>query len=306
MLIKIVKKTPCSVLLIIAVCFVLNGCGSSVDKAVITVSTPVIVITPESDVVASISNNSISILSQNMPAVSGSPNVSVSQSTTTNQDVSDNRMISANKMIEDPKLSEGPDLVVYKDGFSYEPLSPAVKQRITGISYPAGCIVPYEDLRYLSVKYISFDGSIYTGELICNKAIADSLMEIFYELYAANYPIGKMKLIDEYGGDDTLSMYDNNTSCFNYRVVEGTDHLSKHALGLAIDINPYYNPYVTYPGGIMRVSPEPSATYADRTTEFPGKISHEDLCYQLFHEHGFTWGGDWKTLKDYQHFQISK
>ena len=87
--------------------------------------------------------------------------------------------------------------------------------------------------------------------------------------------------------------------------MEGSKKLSKHALGLAIDINPVYNPYVTYPDGQIRITPVGSEIYADRTQDFPYKIDESDLCYQLFMSHGFTWGGNWNTLKDYQHFQKS-
>ena len=175
-----------------------------------------------------------------------------------------------------------PERVTYQEGFFYEPLSESVKERITGISYGEDCIVPYEDLRYLNILYIDFYGEEQVGEIICNKAIAQDLVEIFYELYLAGYPLESVRLVDEYGGDDTLSMEHNNTSCFNFRVVDGTSSLSKHAYGLAIDINPLYNPYVTWPNN---------------------KIDENDLCYQLFTEHGFTWGGHWRTMKDYQHFQ---
>ena len=113
-----------------------------------------------------------------------------------------------------------------------------------------------------------------------------------------------MRLIDEYDGDDTASMEDNNTSCFNYRVVEGSTSLSKHALGRAIDINPLYNPYITYDKqGGTHVSPEKAAAYADRGMNFPYKIDENDLCYKLFTQHGFIWGGNWNSVKDYQHFQ---
>ena len=195
--------------------------------------------------------------------------------------------------------------VTYQEGFYYEDITETLKERINGLSYKADCTVPYEDLRYLSVKYINFEGTTETGELICSKLIADDLLEIFYELYLAAYPIEKIRLIDEYQADDDLSCADNNTSCFNYRVVEGSKKLSKHALGLAIDINPVYNPYVTYPNGEIRITPIGSELYADRSLDFPHKISESDLCYQLFVSHGFTWGGSWNTLKDYQHFQKS-
>ena len=196
----------------------------------------------------------------------------------------------------------------YRDGFYYEPLSDSIKQRITGISYPeTGCTVPYEDLAYVGLLYIDFNGEEQTGELICNKAIAQDMVEIFYELYRNDYRIERIRLVDEYDGDDTLSMLDNNTSCFNYRVVDGTTTLSKHALGCAIDINPFYNPYIIYNkngSGETYISPKGSEIYADRSQDFPYKIDENDLCYRLFTEHGFTWGGNWNSTKDYQHFQI--
>ncbi|MCM1388664.1 MAG: M15 family metallopeptidase [Bacillus sp. (in: Bacteria)] len=216
--------------------------------------------------------------------------------------------------------------VVYQDGFYYEELTDEVKKKITGISYPVSAAeasnlavpainmlednvtpaVSYEDLRYLSVLYYDFNGEVQTGELICNKGIAQDFAEIFYELYQNEYQIEKIRLIDEYQGDDTASMADNNTSCFNYRVVDGTSSLSKHALGCAIDINPFYNPYVVFNrngSGDTYISPPGSEIYADRSTNFPYKIDENDLCYKLFKEHGFTWGGDWNSCKDYQHFQ---
>lgn len=200
-----------------------------------------------------------------------------------------------------------PDRTTYKEGFFYEPLSEAVRERITGISYPeSGCTVPYDDLNYVGLKYIDFEGKEQTGELICNKAVAQDMTEIFYELYRNEYRLERVRLIDEYGGDDTASMADNNTSCFNYRVVDGTSNLSRHAYGLAIDVNPYYNPYVVFQrnaDGSDYISPPGSEVYADRSQSFAYKIDENDLCYRLFTEHGFTWGGNWNSTKDYQHFQ---
>lgn len=209
---------------------------------------------------------------------------------------------------EKEEMSMNPERTTYQDGFYYEPLSDEIKERITGISYPeSGCTVPYEDLHYVGLLYVDFNGETQTGELICNKAIAQDMVEIFYELYLNDYRIERIRLIDEYGGDDTLSMEDNNTSCFNYRVVDGTDSLSKHALGCAIDINPFYNPYVVFnrpTQGETYISPRGSEIYADRSRSFPYKIDENDLCYRLFTAHGFTWGGNWNSSKDYQHFQI--
>lgn len=208
---------------------------------------------------------------------------------------------------ESDTMEQYPDRITYEEGFYYEPLTESVKERITGISYPEnGCTVPYEDLNYVGLKYIDFDGQEQTGELICNKAVAQDMVEIFYELYRNEYQLERVRLIDEYNGDDTASMAENNTSCFNYRVVDGTTSLSKHAYGLAIDVNPYYNPYVVFgrnADGSDYISPPGSEIYADRSQNFAYKIDENDLCYRLFTEHGFTWGGNWNSSKDYQHFQ---
>lgn len=214
-------------------------------------------------------------------------NLEYNQDSGDNQDMSDTR-------------------TVYHEGFYYEPLPEQVKERITGISYKENPDITYDELRYLKVLYYDFQAETQIGEIICNQAIAQDLVEIFYELYQNEYQIEKIALVDEYQGDDTLSMEANNTSCFNYRVVDGTTRLSKHALGLAIDINPYYNPYIVYNKngtGETYISPKGSEIYADRTQDFPYKIDANDLCYRLFKEHGFTWGGDWNSTKDYQHFQ---
>lgn len=214
--------------------------------------------------------------------------------------------------------SPSPERVIYKDGFYYEPLSNDLISYITGISYPAlpseasentlnvggQNDISYANLRYVHIIHYDFDGNLAEGELICHNFIAEDLLEIFYDLYASGYQIEKVTLIENYNGDDTASMADNNTSCFNYRVVDGTKSLSKHALGLAIDINPLYNPYIRYDKkGGQTVSPVEGEAYADRTVSFPYKIDPDDLCYRLFAEHGFTWGGNWNSSKDYQHFQ---
>ena len=38
--------------------------------------------------------------------------------------------------------------------------------------------------------------------------------------------------------------------------------------------------------------------------DYDNQIDHEDLCFRLFTEAGFEWGGDWTTRKDYQHFEL--
>lgn len=181
-----------------------------------------------------------------------------------------------------------------------------VRQRIVGVSYPEGgsVSISMEELRYLRVLHMGFDGQVHIGELIVNESIAEDVLAIMAELYRQSYPIEKMVLVDAYGADDVLSMEDNNTCAFNYREIAGSSRLSKHALGLAIDVNPKYNPYVKQEsGGERLVSPAVSMEYADRDLAFPYKIDEEDLCCRLFLEYGFSWGGNWSSVKDYQHFE---
>jgi len=168
-----------------------------------------------------------------------------------------------------------------------------------GVSYPDDAEVKLADLRYLRLSYVDFDGKEQVGEMICNKSIADDLVAIFRELYEARYPIRSIRLIDDFNGDDEASMAADNTSCFNYRKKTGMRELSKHARGLAVDINPFENPYVRP----SRVRPAGASAYADRSQDFPHKIDKDDLCYRLFRAHGFYWGGTWRSVKDYQHFE---
>ncbi len=186
-------------------------------------------------------------------------------------------------------------------------ITPEIFDRISGKSYPAdtdNCEVSLDELSYCHVLFYGFDGLTHEGELIVNTAVAADILDIFEELYKNNYPIERMVLIDEYDANDELSMRDNNTSAFNYRVVSGSTTLSNHSYGLAIDINPLYNPYVVNKSnGDIEVQPATAGDYIDRTNGNPHYILKDDLCYRLFIDHGFTWGGDWNTKKDYQHFE---
>lgn len=180
--------------------------------------------------------------------------------------------------------------------FVAETVSDAVFERMKGKSFASNCTMKRADLRYLKVLHRNMEGKAQCGELVCNKAIASDLLDIFKKLYEANYVIERMVLVDEYDANDEKSMTANNTSCFNFRFVTGTKTVSKHGKGMAVDINPLYNPcYNTKTG---KIEPAAGKPYAKRPL-----INHKDLCYRLFIQHGFRWGGNWKTKKDYQHFE---
>ena len=172
--------------------------------------------------------------------------------------------------------------------------------RINGRSYNKDAPVGREQLRYVHILHIGVDGFAHEGELIVNEVIARDVLDIFYELYQIGYVLESVVLIDEYGADDNASMAVNNTSGFNARKVAGTEVWSNHAYGLAIDINPMYNPYV---GENDTVLPATARQYTDRSREFDMKLDAGDECCRIFAEHGFTWGGDWENIKDYMHFE---
>ncbi len=188
--------------------------------------------------------------------------------------------------------------------FRADTISDSIFRQMKGITYHADTPVSISDLRYLRVLHRNSEGEIILGELICNKKIATDLLEIFKELFDAGYPIERMVLASQYGGDDETSMTANNTSCFNSRGIAGSTKPSYHAFGMAVDINPLYNPYIKIRDGeVVRILPHAAKFPSSHS---PYRIEKGDLCYRLFIAHGFQWGGSWRTVKDYQHFEKHK
>ena len=185
----------------------------------------------------------------------------------------------------------------------------AVYKRIYGKSYKTNNDIALSDLRYLKMLHVNFNGKYQVGEMIVNKKVASEVMGIFKTLCKEKYQIYSMYLIDNFwtgDGDssDYASIDANNTSAFCYRKATGSSKLSKHGLGLAIDINPQQNPYVTYKNGKPKYSHSNAAKYVEnRSSDTPHVITKSDLAYKLFTSKGWSWGGSWSTPKDYQHFQ---
>lgn len=190
------------------------------------------------------------------------------------------------------------------DGFSVTTIDDTTFARMKGKTYKDNCTVPLSELRHVKVLYKNKAKQTLKGEIVCNKHIADDVAEIFYELYKANYPIERIRLMDDYNADDETAMRDNNTSSFNFRFISHSTKVSKHGLGLAVDLNTLYNPFVLTVDGKLHVEPETALKYVDRSKNFDYKIDENDLAYKLFIQHGFEWGGRWKTRKDYQHFEL--
>ena len=147
----------------------------------------------------------------------------------------------------------------------------------------------------LNVEYYSFDNKLHRGQVVVNKAVADDIVEIFEIIKQTKFPLAKVIPIVKYGWSDSASMADNNTSAFNYRVVAGTKKLSNHAFGKAIDFNPMQNPYRSKSG---RLSPKGSSY----NPKVAGTLTQDNVIVKKMIEKGWTWGGNFKTIKDWHHF----
>jgi hypothetical protein len=181
-------------------------------------------------------------------------------------------------------------------------IDPATRAAMTS-SWHAGCPVPIDDLRIVTVEHWGFDGEVHHGEIIVHRDYAQDLLQVMRRLFAVGYPIERMVLVDVYDGDDGRSMAANNTSAFNCREVAGGPGVwSEHAFGRAIDVNPLRNPYVASGGVVL---PPEGGRYADRSLRAKGMIHAGDVVVRAFAEIGWEWGGDWISIKDYQHFSAT-
>lgn len=195
---------------------------------------------------------------------------------------------------------EGPLPPPASDAFesTNDPVPADVAARST---WSAGCPVTLAQLRYLTVTYWGFDGEHHRGELLVNAAAADDMVEMFRALDGLRYPLEEMRVVDAPELDYPPTGDGNNTTAFVCRATTGATSWSQHAYGLAIDVNPFLNPYVK--GDL--VVPELASAYLDRARTSPGVIHDGDAVVAAFAAIGWSWGGDWNSLKDYQHFSAN-
>jgi poly-gamma-glutamate synthesis protein (capsule biosynthesis protein) len=181
--------------------------------------------------------------------------------------------------------------------FEVSAITPELAARMTPTSWREGCPVPLADLRYLRVSHWDFDGGVQPGELVVHADVVADLQAVFVQLFEAGFPIRRMRLVDDYGGDDFTSIEAGNTSAFNCRSATGSANWSQHAYGRAIDVNPLENPYVS--GGSTEHAE--SVPYLDRTPR-PGMATEGGVLVAAFDAVGWDWGGRWSAPVDYQHF----
>jgi len=156
--------------------------------------------------------------------------------------------------------------------------------------------------KLIEVLYYSFDGKIHQGQLVIDKRLVGAIGKVFRVALKNRFPIASVIPIshdrffkDGKWNEDNQSMLSNNSAGFNYRTVTGGTVLSMHAYGFAIDINPVQNPYIK--GEIVL----PTGAVYD--TRQPGTLTENCPVVKTFKRLGWTWGGNWESLKDYQHFE---
>ena len=182
-------------------------------------------------------------------------------------------------------------------------LSPEVRARITNRSWRDDPRCPALDaLAYLDVAHVTFDGGVARGELIVAAPLAARAVELFRRLYQLGFPIRQLRLVDDYDANDDASMAADNSSAFNFRVIAGTQLLSQHALGRAIDINPVENPW-RRPD---RILPPAGEAFTDRRQVRPGMFVRPGPVVAALDELGWEWGGDWRHAFDDHHVVWSR
>ena len=159
-----------------------------------------------------------------------------------------------------------------------------------------------QDLCLLRLSHYTLKGDTATGVMIVSRRMADATCKAFRALYNIKYPVERMELAQG-DKDDEASMRANNTSGYLFRTIAGTRRLSKHARGLALDLNPLYTPCLTLKDGkVSDIQPRTAMRYANRRQTFPCTVTPQVVA--IFKGYGFAWGGDWRSKKDYQHFEF--
>jgi hypothetical protein len=174
-------------------------------------------------------------------------------------------------------------------------IPPSVHLRST---WSAGCPVRETDLRYLTMTFNGFDGALHTGEMIVNASVAAGVTKVFGQLFTWRYPIEEMRVTSQPELTAAPTGDGNNTGSFVCRPIVGQTSWSAHAYGLAVDLNPFINPYTKRD----LVLPELASSYVDRTNVRPGMVLAGDKVVRAWAAAGFGWGGYWTSPKDRQHF----
>lgn len=180
---------------------------------------------------------------------------------------------------------------------SVGPITPLLRERM-GESWSSACPVDLSDLRYVTVAFRGFDGLAHRGELVLAAHVAEDVVGVFRKLFEADFPIEEMRLVTTEDHHAPKTGDGNSTAAYNCRSIRGSSRWSEHALGTAVDINPFHNPMLKR----GTVVPELATAYIDRSNVRPGMVLDPGVAVKAFAKIGWKWGGHWKSHQDWMHF----
>ncbi len=162
------------------------------------------------------------------------------------------------------------------------------------------CPVGAAELRHIVLAHWTPDGDVADGELVVHEDVADDIAAVFETIFDARFPIAKMRITSPEDLADPPSD-DNNTTAFVCRPTVGGTGFSQHAYGLAVDINPLWNPYARDD----LVLPPDAGPWLQRTPPQDGMLAEADPVVAAFDAIGWGWGGRWNSLVDWMHFSAN-
>jgi hypothetical protein len=180
-------------------------------------------------------------------------------------------------------------------GARIEPLTPAAREKMVGVSWKAGCPVSPDDLRAVHLTHVGYDGAVHDGVLVVHRRVAEEAAAVFGDLFAAGFPIERMRPYEDFAvgkyadGNDTVGFYCRPAQ-------DDPDTFSWHAYGIAVDINPMTNPFHDPKEGWW-----PAGSNGNRDRTAPGLLTLQSDAVQIFLRHGWAWGG-LEDPPDYMHF----
>lgn len=199
-------------------------------------------------------------------------------------DSSQSEQVEKNSSIDEMLHEQESDTVIIDSRYTFA-------ETVQGSGAPQGVI---DQLELIDVTYLSTDNKLHQGQILTNKQLVPDLQAIFQFMLDHEFVIEKAIPIVAFNWSDSLSMANNNTYSFCYRNIS----YSLHANGLAIDINPRFNPLRWKNQDLPN---EPLGAVLDTTVN--GTLHPEHTVVKEFRKLGFRWGHTFSKYWDDHHFE---
>lgn len=178
------------------------------------------------------------------------------------------------------------DVIIVDSDYSFD-------EAIEGSGAPEHILA---QLVLIDVEYYSTDELLHRGQLLVNKKIEADMKVLFEYIKETRFPIYSAIPVVRFGWSDARSMEANNTYVFCYRDIS----YSKHATGMAIDINPLFNPLRWKPPFDERPNKPANGVY---DVNVPGTLYPGHHLVEKFNALGYRWGHYFRRNYDSHHFE---